>query len=120
MAASTTNTARQLGSVVGVAALGAIVNGYLTHDFGATLRARGTDPAAAKYIIDLLETGGADAQGINLAHPPEVIKSLVDAAAAAFRVGLHVALIASAVLILVAAVITALVPNRALAPDAEV
>jgi EmrB/QacA subfamily drug resistance transporter len=119
MAASTTNTARQLGSVVGVAALGAIVNGYLTHDFGATLDARGTDPGAARYILGLLETGGPDAKGINLAHPPEVIKSLVDAAAAAFRVGMHVALLASAVLILIAAAITALVPDRTFAPSAE-
>lgn len=120
MAASTTNTARQLGSVVGVAALGGIVNGYLTHDFGSTLRARGTSPDAANYIIGLLETGGTDAKGIDLADPPEIIKSLVDAAAAAFRAGMHVALIVSALLVLLAAAVTALVPDRALAPDAEV
>jgi EmrB/QacA subfamily drug resistance transporter len=119
MAASTTNTARQLGSVVGVAALGGIVNGYLTHDFGNTLRARGTSTEAANYIIGLLQTGGADAKGIDLANPPQVIKSLVDAAAAAFRAGMHLALIVSALLILLAAAITALVPDRALAPDAE-
>lgn len=119
MAASTTNTARQLGAVVGVAALGAIVNSYLTSDFGATLAARGTSPGAAAYIIGLLETGGSDAQGIDLAHPPEIIKSLVDAAAAAFRTGMHVALLTSAVLILIAAAVTALVPPSALAPESE-
>ena len=105
MAASATNTARQLGAVVGVAALGAIVNGYLTHDFGKHLEARGLD---ANFIIGLLETGGADARGIDLAHPPPIIKSLVDAAAQAFRVGMHVALLVSAALMLVAAVITVL------------
>jgi EmrB/QacA subfamily drug resistance transporter len=120
MAASTTNTARQLGSVVGVAALGGIVNGYLTHDFGNTLRARGTSPDAANYIIGLLETGGTDAKGIDLANPPEIIRSLVDAATAAFRAGMHAAMIVSALLILIAAVVTALVPHRALAPDSEV
>jgi EmrB/QacA subfamily drug resistance transporter len=119
MAASTTNTARQLGSVVGVAALGAIVNGYLTHDFGRTLEARGTSPEGADYIIGLLQTGGADAKGIDLANPPVIIKSLVDAATAAFRTGMHVALVVSVLLILVAAAVTALVPKQALAPDAE-
>jgi EmrB/QacA subfamily drug resistance transporter len=120
MAASTTNTARQLGSVVGVAALGAIVNSYLRNDFGATLHARGAVGGQADYIIDLLETGGAQAKGINLAHPPELIRPLVDAAAAAFRVGLHTALWASAVLILVAAAVTVLVPAQRMSPDSEV
>lgn len=120
MAASATNTARQLGSVVGVATLGAIVNGYLRHDFGHTLEARGTSPGAADYIIGLLETGGASAKGIDLAHPPDIIKSLVDAATQAFRSGMHVALVVSAVLILIAAAVTALVPARALAADTEV
>ena len=121
MAASATNTARQLGAVVGVAALGAIVNGYLTHDFGATLRARGTSADAADYILGLLETGGSDAAGIDLAHPAAIIKSLVDAATAAFRTGMHIALLVSAALILVAARSTALVPEpRAARPTPNV
>ncbi|HEY2272064.1 MAG TPA: MFS transporter [Jatrophihabitantaceae bacterium] len=120
MAASTTNTARQLGSVVGVAALGAIVNGYLRSDFGASLRASSGSSGQIDYIIGLLETGGPAAKGIDLAHPPQLIKALVDAAAAAFRVGMHIALWVSAGLILAAAVATLLVPRRAMAPDAEV
>ena len=119
MAASATNTARQLGAVAGVAALGAIVNGYLTNDFGATLRARGTSPAAADYIIGLLQTGGADARQIDFAHPPKIIASLVDAATAAFRSGMHIALLVSAAVIVVAAVATALVPARLMAPERE-
>ncbi len=120
MAASTTNTARQLGSVVGVAALGAIVNGFLTTDFTRTLQARGTGQQVIDYILGLIETGGSDASNIDLAHPPEIIKDLVDAAAAAFRTGMHVALLVSAALILVAALATALVPGRRMAPAAEV
>ena len=119
MAASTTNTARQLGSVVGVAALGAIVNGFLTHDFTRSLQAQGAGKDVIDYILGLIETGGSDARNIDLAHPPEIIKSLVDAAAAAFRTGMHVALLVSAALILVAAVATALVPGRRMAPSAE-
>jgi len=120
MAASTTNTARQLGSVVGVAALGAIVNGFLTHDFAHTLAARGTAKGAIDYILALIETGGSDARNIDLAHPPEIIKSLVDAAAQAFRTGMHVALLVSGAFILLAAMLAALVPARAFAPGAEV
>jgi EmrB/QacA subfamily drug resistance transporter len=120
MAASATNTARQLGSVVGVAALGAIVNGFVTRDFTATLRARGSGQSTIDYIVGLIQTGGSDARDIDLAHPPEVIKSLVDAAAQAFRTGMHVALLVAAGLILLAAAITALVPRAAMAPGAEI
>lgn len=119
MAASATNTARQLGSVVGVAALGAIVNGFVTHDFVATLRARGSGQGTIDYIVGLIQTGGRDARQIDLAHPPEVIKALVDAAAQAFRTGLHVALFVAAGLMLVAAAVTALVPRAAMSPSAE-
>jgi MFS family permease len=115
MAASATNTARQVGSVIGVAALGAIVNSYLTSHLKQTLG------SSSSYIIGLLETGGSDAAGQqqNLANPPEVIKPIVDAAKSAFRDGLQAALLVSALLILLAGVITAIVPRGALAPDTE-
>jgi EmrB/QacA subfamily drug resistance transporter len=113
MAASATNTARQVGSVVGVAALGAIVNSYLTHDLRRTLG------SGSGYIIRLLETGGSDAAGQNLASPPAIIKPIVDAAATAYRNGLHAALLVAALLILLSALITAIVPRGALAPDTE-
>jgi EmrB/QacA subfamily drug resistance transporter len=115
MAASATNTARQVGSVIGVAALGAIVNSYLTSDLRHTL-GKGSD-----YIIGLLQTGGADAAGQqkNLAHPPALIAPIVNAAKEAFRNGLHAALLVSALLILLSAVITAITPRGSLAPDTE-
>jgi EmrB/QacA subfamily drug resistance transporter len=115
MAASATNTARQVGSVVGVAALGAIVNSYLTSNLKHTLG------NSSSFIIGLLETGGSQARGQqrNLANPPAVIKPIVDAAKSAFRDGLHSALLVSAALILLSALITAIVPRGALAPDTE-
>jgi EmrB/QacA subfamily drug resistance transporter len=119
MAASATNTARQLGAVVGVAALGALVNAHITSDFGESLEAQGTTGVAKNLILNLLETGGSQAAGLDIAHPPEAIKGLVDQATAAFRTGLHAALLVSAVLILLAAVVTALTPRGALAPDTE-
>jgi EmrB/QacA subfamily drug resistance transporter len=115
MAASATNTARQIGSVLGVAALGAIVNSYLTSDLKHTLG------SGSGFIIDLLQKGGRDAAGQqgNLAHPPDVIKPIVDAAKNAFREGLHAALLVSALLILLSAIITAITPRGSLAPDTE-
>jgi EmrB/QacA subfamily drug resistance transporter len=115
MAASATNTARQVGSVIGVAALGAIVNAYLTNNLRHSLG------NAGKSIIALLETGGASAanQQQNLVHPPALLKPVVDAAKSAFRDGLHAALLTSALLILLSALITAVVPRGALAPDTE-
>jgi hypothetical protein len=104
-----------VGSVIGVAVLGAIVNSYLTSDLRRTLGS-GSD-----YIINLLQTGGAAAAGQqdNLAHPPAVIAPIVNAAKAAFRDGLHAALLVSAVLILLSALITAITPSGSLAPDTE-
>ena len=116
MAASATNTARQVGSVIGVAALGAIVNSYLTNNLRQTL-----GPDSAKYIIGLLQTGGSAAAGQqqNLANPPAIIAPIVNAAKEAFRSGLHAALLVSALLILLSALITAVTPRGHLAPDTE-
>ena len=113
MAASATNTARQLGSVVGVAALGAIVNGFLTHDFSRDLQERGADQQVVHFVLGLIETGGDAAKHLDLAHPPGIIADLVDAATAAFRTGMHAALLVAAGLILLGALVTALVPESA-------
>lgn len=115
MAASATNTARQLGAVVGVAVLGAIVNSYVTHDFGRAL-ANSPSAGVSNFIIALIERGGPGARGIDLAHPSPLIAGLVEQAAIAFRTGLHVALGASAVLLLLAAAYAALVPRGAFEP----
>ena len=70
--------------------------------------------------VDALRIKAAhDAAGINIAHPSPFIKPLVDAATAAFRSGLHAALLVSAAMILLAALVIALVPRTALAPDTE-
>jgi EmrB/QacA subfamily drug resistance transporter len=116
MAASATNTARQIGSVVGVAALGALVNAYLTTNLKHTLG------SGSGFVISLLETGGQEAanQQQNLAHPPAVIKPIVDAAKSAFRDGLHAALLVSAALVLLSAVITSIVPRGVLDPERDI
>ena len=119
MAASATNTARQVGAVIGVAALGGLVTNHLTSDFGASLDSSGITGGGKDFILKMLETGGSDAAGIDIAHPSPIIKPLVDAATTAFRGGLHAALLVSAVLILVSAAVIALVPRASLDPDAE-
>jgi predicted MFS family arabinose efflux permease len=115
MAASATNTARQVGSVIGVAALGAIVNYYISTNLRHSLGAAGTS------IVNLLETGGSAAadQQQNLVNPPLLLRPVVDAAKGAFRDGLHAALLAAGLLVLLSAVITAVVPRSALAADRE-
>ncbi|MFN2517591.1 MAG: MFS transporter [Jatrophihabitantaceae bacterium] len=113
MAASATNTSRQIGAVVGVVALGALVNSHLTGDLAGRLRDLGITGSLQSLIIDAIETGGGRTRGgIDIAHPPPLFEPIVDAATGAFRAGVHQALLASAVLILVAAAATALVPAR--------
>jgi EmrB/QacA subfamily drug resistance transporter len=119
MAAGATNAARQLGAVIGVAALGGLVSSHLTSDFGNSLTQQGVIGSKRQYILNVLLTGGKDATGLDIAHPPELIKSIVDQAVAAFRTGLHVALYVSAALILIGAIATFLIPKTAMDPEAE-
>jgi len=121
MAASATNTSRQIGSVVGVAALGALINSHLTGDLAGRLNHLGITGSLQSLIINAVETGGGgQGGGIDIAHPPAILKPIVDAATAAFRTGLHQALFASAVVILLAAAVTALVPTRSAVVTEEV
>ena len=108
MAAAATNTARQLGTVVGVAALGAIVNSYVANDFGADLARSGASRALSRTILGLIETGGSDAKGLDIAHPPAIFASVIDQATDALRAGLHTALLVSAVLLLLGAAVALL------------
>jgi predicted MFS family arabinose efflux permease len=102
MAASATNTARQLGAVVGVAALGAIVNSYLT----ATVDRQFSGPllgGAREAVLKILETGGGSgAFDINHIPAPFV---------AAFLHGLQVALLVAICLTVLAGAAALVVPE---------
>jgi predicted MFS family arabinose efflux permease len=116
MAASATNTARQIGAVVGVAALGALVNAHLTSDLTSRLQDIGISGKAKDIIINAVESGGGGSDsGFDIAHPPALFAPIVNQATAAFRTGLHQALLASALLMLLAAVLTAVFARS---PDA--
>jgi MFS family permease len=100
IAASVTNTARQLGAVVGVAALGAVVNAHLRDEvdrtFGSPLLGGARDD-----VLRILETGGsAGAFDINRI-PANFIT--------AFRDGLQLSLLVATALIVAAGVAAAVV-----------
>lgn len=107
VAASATNTARQLGAVVGVAALGAIVNAHLTdaveRQFSSPLFA-----GAKQSVLKILETGGSAGSF--------TLNDIPDTYVQAFLAGLDISLVVATALIVAAGVVAALVrqPQRAL------
>ncbi len=108
MAASATNTSRQLGAVFGTAILGAIVNAHLTSDLAGRLNQLGIPANFQAIVIDAIEKGtvpGGAPASATAAYGP-IVQQVINAAYGAFRAGLHVALLGSAVLIAGAALVT--------------
>jgi EmrB/QacA subfamily drug resistance transporter len=114
MAASATNTSREMGAVFGVAILGAIVNAKLTGDLAAKLKSIGIPPNFQALVEHAIQTGGASSGGAAstaehskdaaIAH---IATKVVNAAYDAFGSGLHEALLISGLLILAGAVVAA-------------
>jgi EmrB/QacA subfamily drug resistance transporter len=112
MAASATNTSREMGAVFGVAILGSIVNAKLTGDLAARLKAIGIPPNFQSLVEHAIQTGGASSGGAATsaehsknATVAAIAKKVVNAAYDAFGSGLHEALLVSGCLILVGAVV---------------
>jgi hypothetical protein len=108
IAASATNTARQLGAVVGVAALGAIVNARLTDEVNRTF----TGPllgGARESILKILETGGSAGSFTLDDIPPNFINAFLD--------GLAVSLLAALSLVALAGLIAAFVKEPPVLED---
>jgi EmrB/QacA subfamily drug resistance transporter len=119
MAASATNTSREMGAVFGVAILGAIVNAKLTGDLAARLKAIGIPPNFQSLVLHAIQTGGAGSGGAassaehsKNAQVARIATKVVNAAYDAFGSGLHEALVVSGSLILVGAVVAALTIHR--------
>ena len=110
MAASATNTSRELGAVFGVAVLGALVNAHLTTDLSARVKALGIPANFQSIVIDAIETGtvpsGGKLTGAAAGYGP-IAQHVVSATYSAFHAGLTTALLTSAGLILAAGVISA-------------
>ena len=111
MAASTNNTARELGAVAGVAILGSIVNGQLTVNLTARLVAIGIPESFRSQVIAAVTTGSLGSQaaatkvGKGNASIQEIINKVVSAAYGAFGHGLDLALLAAGTLLLASAVV---------------
>ncbi|MFE3258056.1 MFS transporter [Nocardia sp. NPDC059091] len=115
MAAAATNTMRQVGAAVGVAVLGSLVNGFLTADLRIRLTELGLPADLQPIAIDAVERGRIP-PGLDLAtaikYAPHV-HEVLQTATVAFRHGLDVALVVSALAILTAGAFTALTGHDA-------
>jgi EmrB/QacA subfamily drug resistance transporter len=102
MAASATNTCRELGAVIGVAVLGALVNGSLTSDLAARLHSLHIPNVFQVIVIKAIETGGVPQHTNAAATYGAIVNRVISAAYGAFRSGIDLALVTSAVLVLAA------------------
>ncbi len=116
MAASATNTSRELGAVAAVAILGSIVNGQLTVNLVQKLAAIGIPPSYRSEVIAAVTTGSIGAQGKAAAkgHPgiQHIVNEVETAAYGAFGHGLELALLASGALLGASAVLALVTMRR--------
>ncbi|MGB8197912.1 MAG: MFS transporter [Acidimicrobiales bacterium] len=108
MASSAVNTSRELGAVAGVAILGSIVNGQLTVNLTQRLIQLGIPASFRSLVITAVTTGQTQQEeaGLNPAVKKQfaaTIKKVINAAYGALTHGLDIALVASALLLLVSA-----------------
>jgi MFS family permease len=105
MAASATNTSREVGAVTGVAVLGALVNGQLNASIAGQLRALGLPAGIQSIVIRGVETGqvpSSGSSGVGPAGQGALVQKVINAAYSAFHDGLRDALFLSAALVLAA------------------
>ena len=105
MAAGATTTSRELGSVVGVAVLGSLLNGTLTVDLTRRLSELGVPAGFRTIVINAIETGqvpkgSGGAASAEKAFGP-IVAHVIDAAYGAFRSGLSISLVVAGIVILV-------------------
>jgi EmrB/QacA subfamily drug resistance transporter len=119
VAASATNTSRQIGAVTGVAILGALVNAQLQAGLTGRLNHLGIPAGFQSIVINALETGGvpasgntAGAGGAAAAGEGALVQKVIQAAYDAFASGLHVALLLSAGLVAAAGLLAAATLGR--------
>lgn len=113
MAASTTNTSREIGAVTGVAVLGALVSARLSAYIATRLQSLGLPKSIQQIVINGVETGlepssghAQGAGGAAGAGQPKLVQEVIQAAYSAFESGLHAALYLAAALVLAAGIAT--------------
>ena len=109
----------QLGGVLAVAILGAVVNGRLVGELKRKLDELGVPPASSTLIIDAVTHGGVPANAAQAAQSNPIVAAniglvarVLAAAEAAFGHGLHVALVVAAAILLAGATTAALTVER--------
>jgi EmrB/QacA subfamily drug resistance transporter len=105
MAASATNTSREIGAVTGVAVLGALVAARLSSDITARMQALGISKGLQQYVIKAVESGSTPPTGSKayIAYGKEG-QAVINAAYSAFQSGLHASLYLGAALVLASGV----------------
>jgi EmrB/QacA subfamily drug resistance transporter len=111
MAASSTNTSREVGAVMGVAILGAIVIGKLQTALVASLTRLGLSKVLQQVVINGVLTGEVPSNGKTSSLAPagqaKLVHEVYQATYAAFQSGLHDALYVSAGMVAFAGLLTA-------------
>ena len=119
MAASATNTSREIGALTGVAILGALVNAQLRSSLTSRLHHLGIPDTFQSIVIKAIETGGVPssahtkgAGGAAGAGQGALVQEVIHAAYNAFYAGLRAALLLAAILVLAAGVFTFIMLSR--------
>ena len=109
MAASCTNTFREVGAVIGVAVLGSIINGQLTVNLVRRLTAIGIPKSYLSVVVNAVTTGTyqgeAKTASANNRAIADIVNEVVSAAYGAFGHGLHISLEIAGGLLLASAVL---------------
>jgi EmrB/QacA subfamily drug resistance transporter len=117
MAASSTNTSREIGAVTGVAILGSLVYSRLIANLNAQLNHIGIPASYHGEVITAIETGTIPKNTTNYGAFQKIIDEVIGAAYSAFHAGLQAALYLSAGLAIAAALL-ALITLRSQPVDA--
>jgi MFS family permease len=107
MAASATNTSREIGAVTGVAVLGSLVYSQLRSSLAGQMTHLGIPAGFQTLVANALETGQIP-KNTNYAGYGKLVQEVIGAAYTAFHNGLHAALYLSAGLALAAGLLAAI------------
>ncbi len=119
MAASTVNTSRELGGVLAVAILGAVINARLVGELTSKLAGLGVPADLQAIVVHAVTHGGLPANAalaiatnpVVAAHP-SVLGKILDASETAFGHALHSGLYVAAGILFAGAVVSLLGNNR--------
>ena len=122
MAASATNTSRELGAVAGVAILGSMVNGQLITSLVRQLNLIGIPKHFQDTVIAAVTTGTFNSQAKQFKGTPaitKIVREVTQAAYVAFGHGLNAALSAAGAMMLVCAIVAAFTMHARMRASAE-